>query len=376
MKGIKKYVNRFCIACLISCQVVLLPKMAFAIDINEESADLHKAKTANEMRINELEAQLFADNQQFTKFSQQITALEMKKEERQVANQQKAAEKDSLTPLLEKKINTFLNNKNILEQGTLTDYDVTVTTMIFPETEEIAGIKSQLALIAGQKKLRNAQLVVEKFQQKKLSVTDELLSKSAVVTAEKTASKDQIDGKKALLEANQQQLDIWDEKETELTNELQEYTKDSRVSAETIQHTSLEFGYQLPVKDPVSSDFGLRSGYDSNGFHKGIDFASASGTNIHAALAGEVVVAQENGAPFDGYGKVVLIRHDNGMWTLYAHQSKLLVKAKDRVETGEVIGEVGSTGDADGAHLHFEVRTNPTGGVGAVIDPAPLLGIE
>ena len=90
-------------------------------------------------------------------------------------------------------------------------------------------------------------------------------------------------------------------------------------------------------------------------------------------MAGEVVVAQEDGPMYEGYGNVVVIRHDNGTWTLYAHQSELLVKVGDRVETKTVIGKVGQTGQSDGPHLHLEVRTSPEGGVGHVVDPAPLI---
>lgn len=133
--------------------------------------------------------------------------------------------------------------------------------------------------------------------------------------------------------------------------------------------------YGMPVSSPVSSSYGPRSGYDQNGFHKGIDFASPVGTPVHASLDGVVVIAQQDGMPVSGYGIATVIKHDNGTWTLYAHQSSQSVRVGDRVTKGQVIGATGATGQVDGPHLHFEIRTAQNGGMGNVVNPAPLLGL-
>ena len=106
----------------------------------------------------------------------------------------------------------------------------------------------------------------------------------------------------------------------------------------------------------ISSGFGYRRhpilGYTK--LHTGVDFAAARGTPIRAAGAGEVIHAGWKG----GYGKAVMIRHDNGYVTLYAHQSRIArgIRKGVRVRQGQVIGYVGSTGRSTGPHLHFEVR--------------------
>jgi len=95
----------------------------------------------------------------------------------------------------------------------------------------------------------------------------------------------------------------------------------------------------------------------SQGIHgyNGVDLAAAIGTPIMAAAEGDVIVAKGSGYN-GGYGGYVVIQHNNGSQTLYAHQSRVAVSVGDHVSRGETIGYVGSTGRSTGAHLHFEIR--------------------
>ena len=113
----------------------------------------------------------------------------------------------------------------------------------------------------------------------------------------------------------------------------------------------------------VTSRFGRRadpfSGREKE--HDGVDIGAKEGSAIYAAADGVVVRAGERG----GYGEAVEVRHADGLSTLYAHASELLVKPGDVVKRGQEIARVGSTGHSTGAHLHFEVRqdgvaTNPS----------------
>lgn len=92
--------------------------------------------------------------------------------------------------------------------------------------------------------------------------------------------------------------------------------------------------------------------------HNGIDIGNKVGTAIYAADAGTVEVA--SGGWNGGYGNTILINHGGGKKTRYGHLSKLYVKAGDKVERGENIGAMGSTGRSTGPHLHFEVVINGT----------------
>ena len=99
----------------------------------------------------------------------------------------------------------------------------------------------------------------------------------------------------------------------------------------------------------VSSEFGQRWGK----LHAGIDIAADAGEPVHAAAPGVVIYA-DNG--LRGYGNVVIVRHDDNLTTLYAHNSHLGVKQGNTVRQGTVIANVGSTGHSTGPHLHFEIR--------------------
>ncbi len=115
--------------------------------------------------------------------------------------------------------------------------------------------------------------------------------------------------------------------------------------------------YIKPLDDyTISSPFGYREDPISggNGVHTGIDLASAAGNRIKASNSGKVVKAEYS----DGYGYYVLLAHDDGFNTLYAHCSELKCSAGDIVEQGDTVALVGSTGNSTGNHLHFEIRRN------------------
>lgn len=111
--------------------------------------------------------------------------------------------------------------------------------------------------------------------------------------------------------------------------------------------------FQKPLTGTITSEFGVREviadGMTSD--HKGIDIAAKSGTNIKAAMAGTVTVAEENSE----YGKFIKITNGEVM-TVYAHCKKIKVKVGDKVKIGQIIATVGSTGVSTGPHLHFEIR--------------------
>ncbi len=109
-------------------------------------------------------------------------------------------------------------------------------------------------------------------------------------------------------------------------------------------------GLVWPASGAVTSGFGNRWG----SMHSGIDIGAGYGASIRAAAGGTVIMADYNG----GYGNCVVIDHGGGFSTLYGHMSYIEVSDGEVVEQGELLGEVGSTGNSTGPHLHFETRVD------------------
>lgn len=103
-----------------------------------------------------------------------------------------------------------------------------------------------------------------------------------------------------------------------------------------------------------NTSFAASGAYNGQG-HNGIDFRASIGTPIKAALSGTVQEINQGAVKYCQYGKWVLVKHDNGLTTLYAHLSSISVGKGARVETGQTIGLAGDTGYATGPHLHFTV---------------------
>jgi murein DD-endopeptidase MepM/ murein hydrolase activator NlpD len=121
-------------------------------------------------------------------------------------------------------------------------------------------------------------------------------------------------------------------------------------------------GMRWPVRGKVISAFGPKS----NGLkNEGINIAVPEGTSVRAAEGGVVAYA---GNELKGYGNLILIRHDTGYVTAYAHAKELFVKRGDTVKRGDVIAKAGQTGSVSSPQLHFEVRKGAT-----ALDPIKFL---
>ncbi len=137
-------------------------------------------------------------------------------------------------------------------------------------------------------------------------------------------------------------------------NQMAQMTE-SGLGADLSSRIDHEVGESLLIpQGRVTSGYGMRPDpfTGEQKFHEGIDFAFEYGSPIHAAGDGEVMFSGES----KGYGKMLILRHPDGVETLYGHNSDNLVKVGDKVKAGDIIGRTGDTGRSTGPHLHFEIR--------------------
>lgn len=124
------------------------------------------------------------------------------------------------------------------------------------------------------------------------------------------------------------------------------------------------YNFIWPVRGRITSPYGVRVINGRKEFHAGIDIGGPTGTNIVAAESGRVSYA----GYMRGFGNVIILSHDGGYSTVYAHNSFNLVKRSQYVNKGSVIAKVGRTGNATGSHLHFEIRLS-----GKPVNPSSYL---
>lgn len=255
----------------------------------------------------------------------------------------------------------------------------TFTTNLELEQKNIANSKSNLEneiknleKINENKKNRilalenNADDIQEKIDEADIILTDveklqrQLEKKAGIATASRSSGISRSTDLKTLEpdESLETLKEVLDEKEKELENFIAEI--DDRFKyLETIPNL-------WPAQGRLSSKYGNRRNPFGRGikFHKGIDISNSHGTNIVTAGSGVVTFSGNR----SGYGKVIVIKHNSEYETLYAHNSKNLVKVGDKVKKGQVIAKMGSTGRSTGCHLHFEIHKN-----GQVINPLKVL---
>ncbi|WP_372998104.1 murein hydrolase activator EnvC family protein [Lutispora sp.] len=200
---------------------------------------------------------------------------------------------------------------------------------------------------------------LEYEQQQKEVLKNDLSSKKEEVESVKSQ-------KEQVLKEVYKDLKELERQEDKLLEESAALTKKILQLQSSEDYIGGEMAWPSPGYTKVTSPYGYRTHpiLKTKRMHTGVDLAVPSGSNIVAANAGKVILAKYNG----GYGNTVIIDHGGKISTLYAHNSKLLVKEGDIVTRGQVIAKSGSTGLSTGPHLHFEVRIN-----GNHTDPIPYI---
>ncbi len=114
----------------------------------------------------------------------------------------------------------------------------------------------------------------------------------------------------------------------------------------------VEERFLWPLNGTINSGFGPRGAT----FHDGVDISAPEGTPVRAIEKGEVIYSDQ----LKGYGNIVIVRHTDGIVSVYAHNQANVVREGQTVSRGDIVATVGSTGRVTGPHLHFEIRRNNT----------------
>ena len=230
-------------------------------------------------------------------------------------------------------------------------------------TQKEAEIKTQLAQVTD---MHREKAAIEATLQKNLkqkevtvaSLTKEGQKQENISEEEEAALEKLVKDKQALY------AKLAEEKRKEEAKK-----KGTTAAAKTV-YTGGKLQWPLTINGTISSEFGYRVDpiKKVNKLHKGMDIAAPKGTPVLSADEGTVILASW----VSGYGNAVVVDHNNGLVTWYGHMSAISVSEGDSVKRGGKVGEVGSTGDSTGNHLHFEVRKDngdtPT-------NPRPYLGM-
>ncbi|MBR3673566.1 MAG: peptidoglycan DD-metalloendopeptidase family protein [Clostridia bacterium] len=309
--------------------------------------------------------------QQLTEKSQELEKSIAQKE-KELAEKKKTLE-NRLVAMYMKKETTFLDvvlsgnlmnfisNQDLIKQAA--DYDNKLITEVEELKTSLQNEKEEIEKVKAEKEQKTQELQSLKSQKEQ---------KAANLTEEQKKLESQLSEYKAQAEqyaALERQAIAKEEAAKKAAEEAARKaaaSKSSSSSSNTSTSSSSntvvssysggKLGWPVPSSSRITSQYGYRILFGVKDFHTGIDIGAAQGTNIVAAESGTVILASYgwNG----GYGNYVIINHGNGITTRYAHASKLYVSVGQTVSKGQVIAAVGETGNAYGAHLHFETRLN------------------
>ena len=248
-----------------------------------------------------------------------------------------------------KDISEFLNNAEYI--STISSYD----------REQLVEYQQI------RKKVQEQQTALEEEYAKLEDLQNDLIAKQTNVESLKASKESEISSISGELEQTNQKLAELQaaaeeaarkQKEKEAAAAAAKKNNNSGSAGGAVVSGNGMFTHPCPGYSRISSTFGYRNaplaGASTN--HKGVDFAASTGTPIYAAAAGTVTSAGYSGKA----GNLIIINHGNGLLTYYMHCNTIFVSAGQKVSKGQNIGQVGTTGNSTGPHLHFQVMNNGT----------------
>lgn len=319
-----------------------------------------KSQMSNELtQINRLNVQITEYQSEVNDLENKISNLQTEISEKEVSIEQKEAEFAEKKAILEKRLVAIYEAGNtsyldmLLSSKGLSDFIskyYLISELTNCDNEFLASIEQERATIALEKNELNS----KKDQAEQAKNTAERKKNTLNLTvSEKNAMVSNLSAEEKELEA---QLEELEEDKRQITRELAKYASSSGSITPVAPSAA---GYISPLAGKTKAN--ITTGFYGYKGHTGADFACSSGTPILAVKAGTVVIStalRRSDGSYRSYGEYVAIDHHDGTITFYAHMlsGSRTVSQGDVVVQGQQIGQVGSTGNSTGPHLHFEVR--------------------
>lgn len=321
--------------------------------------DIAAKKAQEASSIQELWKQIQEQGNKLQQLQKQIDATEnqLKQTGRELEEaERRVAERDAL---LKSRLRLMYTN------GAVTYLEVLLESTSFSDfLNRFQALKS---IVAKDKDILEANKRDREEVARKKSEVETQLQQVEALYAENERIKQELVAKEKDKEVMIASLTSQEEQLEELSEEQEQFLKElaaqkSKLWAEKNKNKAKvvfsggKLNWPLPGRTTISSGFVQRVNpvTKKRENHKGIDIPAPAGTEIHAAAAGTVIIAQW----VNGYGNTIVIDHGNGLQTWYGHARSLAAKEGDQVKAGDVVSYVGSTGQSTGNHLHFEVRVN------------------
>ncbi len=251
----------------------------------------------------------------------------------------------------------MLRNKSLAESVSEAQSITSVNKELEKSIAELRDLQVQLSGRLSEEKGKKKSQEIEKLNltNRQVIVQDQKSEKQQVLTETKNQEK-----------IYQKDLDALIKRQLAISDEVEKIESELRTKIDPNLLPIPRPGVlAMPVMGNISQSYGYtqfaKNGYRGH-FHNGIDIAAPLGTPISSAEAGVVIYVgdQDRYCPRGAYGKFIVIKQDDNLTTLYAHLSKTAIEKGARVEQGSLIGYVGRTGYATGAHLHLTVYAGPT----------------
>ena len=339
-------------------------------ELNSEIAGKKSEMTTALNQINKLNSEISTYENEISDLQTQIDTLNVQIGEKEANIAEQQVKFDEQKESLEKRLVAMY------ESGTTSYLDMLLSSKGLADFVSKYYLISQLAEYDQEllNKIEATRIAIETEKQSLEAAKTEIENSKSAVETKKTSLTTSRNEKKSI-------VSTLSEEEAKLQEELEEFEADKKaIQAELAALASKNnvtavapsaAGYISPI--PGKSKRNITTGYYGYVGHTGVDFACSAGTPIVAVKSGTVVIStalKRSNGTYKSYGEYVVIDHHDGTMTLYAHMlpGSRTVSKNQNVSQGQTIGQVGTTGNSTGNHLHFEVRIN-----GRHVNPTPYL---